>query len=84
MSHHEIRLDAAHPLEPRIHMALQQALPALNRGLRWRVRAKNVCLTGVVGSYYQKQVAQEALLQIGEIEQVVNLLRVRRPSDLDA
>jgi len=38
-----------------------------------------ITLLGVVPSYFLKQVAQEAVLRLDDIQEVKNLVEVRRP-----
>lgn len=49
-------------------------LPA--RNLRFETKEGRVTLRGVVGSYFQKQMAQEALLQIEGVSGIDNELEV--------
>ena len=51
--------------------------PAL-RDLECRVRAGVVILSGVVPSYYLKQMVQAVIVRVGRVGEVRNLVRVRR------
>ena len=46
------------------------------RRLRIENRAGHVTVRGKVGSYYQKQMAQESLLQVAGVEHLENQLEV--------
>ena len=74
------RIDEPHPVSELVATAISRVFPGTQRQIRCHVRARQVCLTGTVESFYQKQIAQEALLQMEQIQQVVNLLQVQRPS----
>ncbi len=49
------------------------------RKLRCEVRDGVVFLHGVVGSFYLKQLAQTAILQLRQVQGVRNLVEVQRP-----
>ncbi len=73
-----LRVDPGHSLNELVETALKRVFPLASQNIRWRVRDKRVCLTGSVQSYYEKQLAQETLLHMPDVEQVVNLLHVLR------
>jgi osmotically-inducible protein OsmY len=68
-------------LDDRVFIALERS-PYLQRGiLRFETAQGRVTLRGVVPSYFQKQMAQEALRRIDGIEEIANELEVvPRPS----
>lgn len=63
-------------LEKRIERAISANPYLSGRSVRLETDAQRVVLRGVVGSYYQKQMAQEALRQIDGIGQIENELEV--------
>ncbi len=65
------------PLSERIHLALEGIPSAQRRRLRVETLDKRVILRGVVGSYYQKQMAQEALRRLDGVDEVENELEVQ-------
>lgn len=68
------RLEPA--LESRVHDALQQNPYLVNRQLRFEAQQGRVVLRGTVASYYQKQMAQEALRRLEGVEHIENQLEV--------
>lgn len=63
-------------LEKRLQEALQDS-PYLNqRTLRFETHDGRVVLRGEVASYYQKQMAQEAVRHIQGVHEIENLLEV--------
>lgn len=68
------RLEPA--LENRVHDALQQNPYLVNRQLRFEAQQGRVVLRGTVASYYQKQMAQEALRRLEGVEHIENQLEV--------
>lgn len=64
-------------LSERVHSILENNPHVPHRSLRFETNAGHVVLKGVVRSYYQKLMAQEALLHIDGVEQVENQLEVR-------
>lgn len=71
---------AAITLEDRIDSAISRAPHLLDRIVRIETHAGHVVLRGVVGSYYQKQMAQEAVRTVDGVAQVENRLEVCWPS----
>lgn len=65
-------------LAERVHSILQKNPHVPHRHLRFETKAGNVVLKGVVRSYYQKLMAQEALLRVEGVEQVENQLEVQQ------
>jgi len=64
------------PLEDRILTALERNPYVTRRNLRFETSDGRVTLRGVVGSYYQKQMAQEALRHIEGVTEIANELEV--------
>ena len=64
------------PLSDLILSALRQSPFLTNRKLRFEAEQGRVVLRGVVNSYYQKQMAQEALRGVEGIDQIENQLEV--------
>jgi osmotically-inducible protein OsmY len=64
-------------LAERVHSVLEKNPHVPSRNLRFETNAGHVVLKGVVRSYYQKLMAQEALLHVEGVEQVDNQLEVR-------
>lgn len=63
-------------LAHRVHFALERS-PHLNgRKLRFETEDGRVTLHGIVPTYYQKQMAQEALLRVEGVSKVENQLQV--------
>lgn len=64
------------PLCDRVLCALQQSPHVPRRNLRIEASEGRVVLRGIVGSYFQKQMAQEALRQVDGIDAIENQLEV--------
>jgi len=73
-----IRIDNKHSLHEMVCVALKHVLPGLSGEVRCTFQRDHACLCGVVSSYYEKQIAQEALLKMPEIDFVMNDLKVSR------
>jgi osmotically-inducible protein OsmY len=71
---------ATHPRETEILREAQQALTNqlfhLRQTLTCEFRGGMLLLRGRVSSYYHKQVAQEAVLRLDAVEQVINQIEV--------
>lgn len=67
-------------LEDRIDSAITRAPHLLDKVIRIETHAGHVVLRGMVGSYYQKQMAQEAVRTVAGVSQVENQLEVCLPS----
>jgi osmotically-inducible protein OsmY len=65
-----------HTLAHRVHFALERSPHFSGRKLRFEAEDGRVTLHGVVPSYYQKQMAQEALLRVAGVDRVENQLQV--------
>ena len=64
------------PLDDRVLTALQRSPYVARRCLRFETSAGRVTLRGVVNTYFQKQMAQEALRHIDGIHEIANELEV--------
>ncbi len=64
------------PLSDRVDFALETSPYLLHRSLRFETDMGRVVLRGKVASYFQKQMAQEAVQRIDGVEAVDNLLEV--------
>jgi osmotically-inducible protein OsmY len=63
-------------LQDRVEKAIQQA-PHLNRqSLRFEAQEGHVTLRGTVGSYFHKQMAQEAVRHVDGVNVISNELQV--------
>lgn len=63
-------------LVDRVQTAIDASPYLTGRKLRFETEAGRVTLRGVVDTYFQKQMAQEALRQVDGIEQIDNDLEV--------
>lgn len=63
-------------LEDRVFTALQHSPHVARRNLRFETHDGRVTLRGVVGSYFQKQMAQEALRYVDGVHEIANELEV--------
>jgi osmotically-inducible protein OsmY len=64
------------PLDDRVLTALENNPYVPRRNLRFETAEGRVTLRGVVDSYFQKQMAQEALRHVDGIDQISNELEV--------
>ncbi len=64
------------PLEDRVLTALEGNPHVARRRLRFETCEGRVTLRGVVGSFFQKQMAQEALRHIDGVHEITNELEV--------
>ncbi len=69
-------LHSPEDLRERIHLTLSQDPYVGGRAVRCDVIDSDVCLTGSVRSYFQKQMAQECLRGIEGLGRIVNQLEV--------
>jgi osmotically-inducible protein OsmY len=72
-----INIDGAHQLDELIRHAISQSSLAARQNVRYKVEQEQVFLTGIVNSYYEKQLAQESIGRIQGIRQVHNRLNVQ-------
>jgi len=73
-----IRCDihAPHSAEERMRTRIRRDLSTFGRDVSFELRDREIVLTGVVGSYYQKQMAQESLRRIEGVGRIDNQLAV--------
>lgn len=64
------------PLDDKILTALERNPHIPGRTLRFEAEQGRVTLRGVVRSYFQKQMAQEALRRVDGIQEILNELEV--------
>ena len=64
------------PLDDRVLTALEQNPHIRRRNLRFETEQGRVTLRGVVGTYYQKQMAQEAIRYVDGVHEIANELEV--------
>ena len=64
------------PLDDRVLTALEQNPYLTHRTLRFETEQGRVTLRGVVNTYFQKQMAQEALRHIDGVREITNELEV--------
>lgn len=64
------------PLEDRVTTALERNPYVGRRNLRFETSQGRVVLRGVVDSYFQKQMAQEAIRHIDGVSEISNELEV--------
>jgi osmotically-inducible protein OsmY len=64
------------PLNDRVHYALEQNPYLFNRSLRFEAKQGRIILRGVVDTYFQKQMAQEALRNVEGVSEIANELEV--------
>jgi hypothetical protein len=67
------------PLDEMVFTALEQNPHLARRNLRFESEQGRITLLGTVNSYYQKQMAQEALREIVGIAEIINELNVAMP-----
>ncbi|TWT59389.1 hypothetical protein [Rubinisphaera italica] len=72
------RVDNPHELAARVNAALRRASHEVSRNTRFQVFANQVRVSGKIGSYYQKQLAQEALKKLSPEIDVINEMTVER------
>ncbi|MGQ9575211.1 MAG: BON domain-containing protein [Thermoguttaceae bacterium] len=67
------------PLDDKVLTALERNPYFSHRDLRFETDQGRVVLRGVVRSYFQKQMAQEAVRRVDGVEEVFNELVVSSP-----
>ena len=72
MRYHE----SGHSLEQLVHSALARNSHVRGRNLDIEVDEDHVVLRGVVGTYYQKQIAQESIRSIDGVNSIRNEIEV--------
>jgi len=63
-------------LADRVDQAIQTSPHVNGRTLRFETDGSRVVLQGSVNSYFQKQMAQEAIRKVAGVEQIENCLEV--------
>lgn len=63
-------------LKHRVRLCLSTATHAVLRGLVVEANEQTVILSGTVGTFYEKQLAQEIVRHVASVRQVVNLVQV--------
>jgi len=64
------------PLEDKVLIALERNPYLSGRSLRFETESGRVTLRGVVRSYFQKQMAQEAIRRVDGVDEICNELEV--------
>jgi osmotically-inducible protein OsmY len=64
------------PLDDRVLTALEGNPYLSHRNLRFETSSGRVTLKGVVGTYFQKQMAQEAIRYVDGVSEIANELEV--------
>ncbi len=67
------------PLDHQVLTALEQDPYVGRRNLRFETNQGRVTLRGVVSTYYQKQMAQEAVRRVDGVDEITNELEVTWP-----
>ena len=68
--------EIAPPLEDKVLTALERNPHLLGRRLRFETESGRVTLRGVVRTYFQKQMAQEAVRRVDGVDEICNELQV--------
>jgi len=66
----------APPLDDRVLVALERNPYIAGRNLRFETSQGRVTLRGVVASYFQKQMAQEAVRRVDGVDEIANEVEV--------
>jgi osmotically-inducible protein OsmY len=64
------------PLDDRVLSALERNPYLTRRNLRFETSAGRVTLRGVVNTFFQKQMAQEAIRHVDGVDEITNELEV--------
>ncbi|MGO9115810.1 MAG: BON domain-containing protein [Thermoguttaceae bacterium] len=64
------------PLEDRVHCAIEQNPYIAPKTLRFETSEGRVTLRGRVGTFFQKQMAQEAIRRVAGVQEIANELEV--------
>ncbi|MFH1302727.1 MAG: BON domain-containing protein [Planctomycetota bacterium] len=75
MSQH-IAIDHAHQLNELVKHAISTSIMIASQNVQYEIEQEQVFLTGIVNSYYEKQVAQESVSRVKGVRQVHNRLIV--------
>ncbi len=68
------------PVEPLAVSALRQSPISALHNLEVAAEGDTIVLMGRVGSYYYKQLAQEAVISVAHGREIVNQIRVLKPA----
>ena len=74
MPAHEIH--SPHALRDLVRSALRRDASNFGRNISFQLQGGEIVLDGVVGSYYQKQMAQESLRHIEGLGRITNRIQV--------
>ena len=69
-------MDVRQPIEPLAVSALRQSGISALQNLEVTAYGNRIIITGRVGSYYHKQLAQEAVIAVAKGREVINDIRV--------
>ncbi|WP_339733220.1 BON domain-containing protein [uncultured Gimesia sp.] len=75
MSQH-IAFDHGHQLSELVKHAISASSLIANQSVQYKIEQEQVFLTGIVSSYYEKQLAQESVSRVDGVRQVHNRLTV--------
>ncbi len=64
------------PLEDRVHCAIEQNPYIAPKTLRFETSEGRVTLRGRVGTFFQKQMAQEAIRRVAGVQEIANEVEV--------
>ena len=64
------------PLEARVHCALEENPYVTPKTLRFETSEGRVTLRGRVGTFFQKQMVQEAIRRVAGVHEIANELEV--------
>jgi osmotically-inducible protein OsmY len=64
------------PLEDRVYCAIEQNPYIAPKTLRFEANDGRVTLRGTVGTFFQKQMAQEAIRHVAGVQEIANELEV--------
>ncbi len=73
---HHIAFDHAYQLSELVKHAISNSNLIANQNVQYKIEQEQVFLTGIVSSYYEKQLAQESVSRISGVRQVHNRLTV--------
>lgn len=75
MSQH-IAFDHAHQLSELVKHAISTSSLVTNQNVQYKIEQEQVILSGIVNSYYAKQLAQESVSRVAGVRRVHNRLTV--------
>ncbi len=71
-----ISIDSAHLLSDLVKLAISNSILESHQEIQFKIDQEQVLLTGIVSSYYQKQLAQESVSRVIGSRQINNRLLV--------